>query len=346
VAYHVIFTVNSGMAANFNTLLGYVALLAFVPVTIAHLSFAQQARILFLISLGYLIIYVGANNVLVEAARRGAGTVSGILDSGDDRGARVYLAALSTSFVAFYAFEDRSLRWFVRLAAIALAVTAIILSNSRTFAAIFAFIFVLRMVRLNNRPVMFALALIFLGVSAAHLYGLLDRSWNPYEWFFHDLSGLGRYREYPQAIRAAQDHWFLGVGIEPDPAAMASYLQVPKRWGGVFFGDLGALGPLGQFGLFGLTLFLVASVLCIMSAAKKSSEPGIAALRLNCALNGLCGIIAPNVLWPPGCFFTTLLFGFWLRQRHARSSRARLVAPGPALYQAVPEAKPGTPVMR
>lgn len=321
--YHVLFTIQSGIPSNFNTLLGYVGLLAFVPVSLCSIPMARQLRLLFWVALAYVVFYVAANGLLVSMAHRLRDAPGGLIDSGDERGARVMIAALSASFVAFYALADARLHPMVRIAGVALAISSVWLSNSRVFSILFAFMFAVRLLRLNTRWVMVGLSAAFLGVCVVHLYGLVDRDWNPYAYVFTDKSGKGRYLEYPQAIAAIERYPLLGVGIEPDSTAMGEFLKVPRRWGGVFWDDLGVLGPLGQFGVLGLALFLFAAVASLLSASLKSTDPGLNALRMDCALSAAYGVIAPTVLWPPHAFYTAMLFGAWLRHRRATEPSSR-----------------------
>lgn len=326
--YHVVFTIQSGIPPNFNTLFGYVGLFAFVPVALCGVPLQHQLRLMFGIALAYVVFYVAANGLLVSLSHKLHDTPGGLIDSGDERGVRVMIAALSASFVAFYAVEDGAMNPLLRVSSVAVALASIWLSGSRVFSILFAFMFAVRLLRLNMRWMMVGLSAAFLGVCALHLYGLIDRDWNPYEYVFTDKSGRGRYLEYPQAIAAIKRYPLLGVGIEPDSTAMGEFLKVPRRWGSVFWGDLGAIGPLGQFGVPGLLLFLFASVASLLSASLKSGDPGLDALRVNCALSAVYGVIAPTVLWPPHAFYTAMLFGAWLRHRHMGSSND--VDPTPA----------------
>lgn len=322
VAYHLLFSFQSGSPTNPNVIFSYISLLAFVPIVAVNMSIKEQTRLLFYIALGYVVFYVVANNYLVglSLARSAASADSapgGLIDSGDDRGVRVFLAGLLASYVAFYLTEDKQTHWALRLAGIAMACTAIWLSKSRVFMAVFAVLFIVRLVRMNNRPVAAGMIALFLMSAAVNLYGVVDQRWNPYAAVSSDASGLGRYRQYQQATTIVRSHWVLGVGIEPSFEAAAAYLRVPRRWGNIFWSDLGVIGPFGAYGIVGLLFFLFVSVTCMWGFAKRSNEPGLDALRLNCALSACCGFISPYVLWPPSAFFTAMLFGAWLRRRHA-----------------------------
>lgn len=322
-AYH--FQTISGQAMNVNAALTFGTLLMAVPLFQTRLPLGTVLRIVLFCAIGYLLLYIALAPLIMSGAVETRITLT-------DDGTRGVRALLSGQFAAFVLFAGivltRRSAW-QGLLLIAIAGYAIFIAQSRVFQAVLAVTGAVAIIGtifpFTRRPITVVLAIAFLTIAAANLWGYVDPSWNPYQVMAQDASGQARYIEYGDALQAIRSHYLTGIGIPPSQEGLELYVR-PRR--PFFPSDLGPAGIFFQFGLIGTVLFLVASVGCILSLPSPAIRPSPLSFALHyTALHAaLYGFFAPVLFGGSGTLFAAFTFALWMKGGYFRVSRAGFVA--------------------
>lgn len=304
---HLLFTDRSGAPVNFNVLFNYMPLFGFVVFSESRLSIATFARILLVVSAIYTFLYLVGAPYLEAHFPRDNRT---LLPDHEGSGVRVYFVGAYAMFAVFAALRMRRMPPLLRGALIVGGISAVLLSDSRTFLALSILTLGLAVTTNMSRPLRLLLAAGIYGAMVVMLLGVFVPDWNPFG-FFNDQSALTRKTEYTAVVQVIRDHWVSGVGLPTDTAALQTYLRTP-RYEPVFGSDLGILGPWFDFGLIGLfAFFLAVWVVCLTPSLSRQGEvQAIQLLAITCALDGM---ISPMLLYEPTVIFFMLLIGNIIR---------------------------------
>ena len=220
---NLVFAYNAQVPPNINAVISYLPLVSFVLIRQRILLPQVMLRTLAVLACGYLLIYVLMHNYLVEVGRE---KNPALLPQDELRGARVRLLLEQASFVMFYATTGRNMAVWKRAAMFLLGLSALWISGSRTYMAVFALVYVLAMFRMLGVAARSALFAIFMAISLIFLSGIF-LPWNPLNIVSADNSGLARAMEYTYAIDALRHHWLLSVGVWSEFDSFQSFLKKP-----------------------------------------------------------------------------------------------------------------------
>jgi len=256
----------------------------------------------------YATAYVVIYTLLAVGQRVGAvpGQLLAALTSNDvERGDRLFMYAGAACFAWFYWFNRivqrrRSLSTFV-FAFFALA--AIILSLSRVFILVVAFLSALHFVGIRPKYMRIICLTILSAVSTYVLSGLFIQTFNPFEAFANDSSGLYRAIEYRMAQQYIAADPIHGFGIAPSGEAATHFMANDLA---MFAADLGPAGVWFDFGLVGLVLYFVGLWFASSRPTTLRFDLGLPLFMTGCFMTAY-GCMAPVMISSGGATYFALI---------------------------------------
>lgn len=300
------FSALTGYAVNFNVLFSYVNMIAFPLFSVAENRLRTALFALFLVSLIYCLIYIGAYDWFVATAAAAdqqrwanpsmASTVPEgvrVLPGDGGREPRVYLAGTFATFVFFYSIVRMRLRRQLRWLPFAIVgLTAMVMANSRTYLLTIVIVATMYLIYLSRRETRVVLAAVFVCMAMFVVSGVPFDSWNPFAITAGDASGAARWRAYSYIRNYVAESPLLGIGIAPSGEAQTTLIGVP----GVYWSDLGALGVWYTFGVFGLIAFCTQIVIAVVGIRRPDNLPVVdhVVLLLCCMVMGMSAALSPD----------------------------------------------------
>ena len=314
IAQCFLFSSVAGASVNVSASLSVATLLMVVVFYETKLPLGTILLLMLGVYAGYLFLY----DVLGPAvlARRGTLDSRLLLTSDGQRDDRVFLAGQYAVFVLYTGVLWLRTRPWAGVVLVLLSGYAIYLAQSRMFQSMLGMTFLVALAGSvfprTRRPVTIILALMFLVLAIAVVWGYFDTSFNPYNLVSGDASGRARFVEYGDAVRSLGSRYLTGVGIGPSVEAVQLFVKQRTPF---FAADLGTGGVMFEYGLIGTTLFLVASTACILAIPGASVRPTPLSLAFHYTTlqAALVGFFSTAILGGAGTVFASLTFALWLK---------------------------------
>jgi len=316
------FSLHAGEPYNWHGIVDNMDALLFLVFMACARDPAFVAKLLYGMIVPYLALYLYTTQnppLLVNPEE-----MSAFLGASSGRDERVFLASCFAAYAAFFAFDEiRFRRNLMHAIPLAMALAAIVLSESRVFISVFAVIAVAALV--SWRVAGYVGCAIFVAVLCLNAYGFIDTSFNPYAFLVADDSGWARAASFERGRDLAFAHPLTGVGVDMESSpAFRNFVSTPHFFSAT---DLGPFGVFLTFGAVGFALFMVLTFSCFFPDHRLRMFGAHAqAVKLTLMVAALYGIIAPMLAFGSGRPFVALLI--WASFKGCRAARGRPAAPG------------------
>ena len=291
--------INLNSIAQFNSMFCFVVFANFIRLR----DVDYLLRTIYFYTCIYVIVYVAAGALLF--AHLIPGDIEARLTQTDpERGARILIVASSTLYCMYFSYfrlvETRAWRY---AAMVALALMALIVSESRLLIVIVGFVQVMSIFLPGRRALSVLCFGGFLAVSAVILYGMYDPHWNPFVIFGDDTSARIRTEAYETMRGILWQHPFAGAGIAANDVDMIAFTSNPT----LSAADLGPIGIWFVFGVVGLVFYIVSVYMqCFCtSVGGCGSVSNNKAVQYTGCIIGFFGCLTPT-------WFNGSLFGLFL----------------------------------